>query len=141
MRSATEKKVKGTIQHFGQDMLKKVGSSDTFDINSKATKAFMKEFTGARINGITKVTQGRVAKIVEAGYDAGHSTAKIAETLADKFDQWSEGRAFVMAKTEVNSASNFGAWEGMAQAEVEKKEWLSTQDDAVRETQIGRAHV
>lgn len=134
MRNATVGKVKDTIRHFGQDMLNTVGSKDTFNINSKPTKEFLKEFAGARINGITKVTQERVAKIVSSGYEAGHSTAKIAKSLSDKFDQWSEGRAFVMAKTEVNAASNFGAWEGMAQANVEEKEWLSTQDDAVRET-------
>lgn len=136
LRKRAEPVAKQTIVQFGTQLLSDVGSTDPFNVSSPSVKAFLKEFGGKRIVRINTTTQKRVAKLLSRAVDEGKTTHEIAKELSAKFDQWSKGRAFVIAKTEVNTASNFGAWEGITQAGIEQKEWLSTQDGNVRDTHV-----
>jgi SPP1 gp7 family putative phage head morphogenesis protein len=125
--------VKETIQFFGSLMVSDVGG-DSFNVNSPSAKAYLKKFGAEKITRINNSTKVRINNLLVREFEKGSSIDAIAKQVSDKFDQWSEGRAWVMAKTEINGASNFGAHEGMVQAGVEQKEWLATNDDAVRET-------
>ena len=125
---------KSTIQKFGVQLMEDVGATDPFNLSSKRVQHYMANFAAKKIADVTKTTQARVAKTMTRAVDEGKTTEQIAKLLTDQFDQWSTGRAMTVARTEVGAASNFGAFEGMQQAGIEQKEWLATDDDAVRET-------
>lgn len=128
--------VKQTIIKFGSSMMEDLGVTDPFSLSSPAAKKYLRTFAAKKITGINNVTKARVRNVLVAANEEGKTTAQIAKILADKFDRWSEGRAWTVARTEINGASNFGAFEGMSQAGIEKKEWLATDDDAVRESHL-----
>lgn len=126
--------VKETIIKFGSQLLDDVGVTDPFNVKSPAIKKYLQNYAAKKIARINKTSQDRVRSMLVKATDEGKSTDQIAKMLADKFDTWSKGRAYTVARTEINSASNFGAHEGMVQAGVEEKEWLATDDDNVRES-------
>jgi len=134
MKIRTSPVVKATVQSFGQDMLGTVGVDSTFNMKNPRVTKFLSDFGGNRLTKVTKTTQKRVGKILARAVDEGKTVDEMAAIIADKFDQWSEGRAFSIAVTELTRASNFGDLEGMMQAEVEKKEWLATIDAVTRDT-------
>ncbi len=125
---------KETIVKFGQQLITDVGSDQAFNIKSKAVSDYLKEFGGSKITGINKTSQSRIGDMLSRMVDQGKTTDEMADAISDKFDQWSEGRAYSIARTEIGGASNFASLEGMTQAGVEQKEWLATQDDVVRDT-------
>lgn len=134
LKKRTTPIVKATIQHFGSQLMDTVGVTDPFSMSSAAVKKYLANYSGPILNGINKTTKDRVRKTLVQLVEEGKSTKQIAQVLADKFDHWSTGRAMTNARTIVGAASNFGTFEGMQQAGIEEKEWLATDDDAVRES-------
>lgn len=126
--------VKNTVQHFGAKLVGEIGGVDPFNISSLATRQFLKKFSAEKIVGINNSTKSRVRTLLTRMESEGASTKKIAAALTEQFDAFSAGRSFVIARTEIAGASNFGAFEGMVQAGVEQKEWLATDDGDVRES-------
>lgn len=134
MRKATTPVVKETVKHFGQKMLDDADVDLTFNANTKVIRKYIKQFSGEKITGITKTTKARIRATLEQAIAAGKTDAQIAKILSKKFDRWIGGRAKVIAHNEVAQASNFASWEAMRQAEIERKQWLATNDERVRDT-------
>jgi len=73
-------------------------------------------------------------KTLASGVDVGESIPKLAERISGVFTDAKGYRSTLIARTEVLNASNSGALEAYKQSGVvEKKEWLSTMDDRVRD--------
>jgi len=126
--------VRGSVAAAGERAVQAIVPGIRFDLSNRDVTRFLKKFGGERIGDINASTQRRVARVLERGIEAGDATATIAADISDLFDDMSDGRAFNIARTEIGRASNFGALEGYSQAGVDQKEWLATQDAAVRET-------
>ena len=69
---------------------------------------------------------------LEAGLDAGESTAKLAARVKATFNTMSKARATVIAKTETSAAYGTARQEAMQQAGVAFKGWLTSGNSNVR---------
>lgn len=128
------KTVRNTVVSFGDAAAKEVINDATFNVNSPKVREFMRRFGAERIRDINIHTRDRVRDVLVDGIDSGASIEDIAADIEHVFKVAEGSRSVTIARTEVARSSNFGATEGYRQAGVEEKEWLATQDAAVRET-------
>ena len=89
---------------------------------------------------LAKDVQRKIVKILAGAEEATSLPAAIAEVL-DKLEAEMKvmldqmgARAEMIARTEVNSAVSFGRQQQMIEDEVEKHEWVSSRDGAVRDS-------
>jgi len=89
---------------------------------------------GTSVNGTTR---DAIAETVANGMNNNESIADIKQRLEHVFDVAERSRAGTIARTEATGGFNFGNLEGMIQSKlVEKHEWLTVQDEVVRESHM-----
>lgn len=71
----------------------------------------------------------RLATVLATGYEQGLSMDKIAAAISAEFDYFSDVRAQRIARTEIMSASGFGAVEGYKQSGIEKIQIYAAHDE------------
>ena len=81
-------------------------------------------------------TNKRIKKILEKAEEEGLSIKEKAELIKSKFAEISISRAKRISVTETFGASNFGTYEGIIQAKIPKKMWITSRDERVRETHL-----
>lgn len=102
--------------------------SDPRVVSWLSTKAF--KFA----DEINTTTEEALRKTLEEGVKAGEAIADIEKRIADVFDIARGSRTQMIARTEVISASNKGAFEAYRQSRVVKGvEWISSRDERVRD--------
>lgn len=88
------------------------------------------------IEGTTKKQVQRIVKkLVEGNIADGNPNADLADELLEEFDALTKGRARTIARTEVMMASTNASLEAVKSLQIPnlKKEWISIQDDRVRD--------
>jgi len=79
----------------------------------------------------------KLAAEISDGLQSGESMAEIADRVsaatAGVYDNMSQNRAMVIARTETAASVNAGQYEVYKGEGVERKEWLATQDDRTRD--------
>lgn len=105
-----------------------------WDITHPLSKALL-EATGARTgerlgNTIRPVLQDTLA----VAYAEGLSVDDAADLIRTKFVEAAPGQADMLARTDLNSLSNGGSVMAAQMVGVTTKEWLTAEDDKVRET-------
>ncbi len=121
------------IKTRGQRAAKLVGA-ETFNITDKIKK-FIDKKTIKFATEVNDTTQNKVKEALKAGVDAGEGAIELGKRVADVFKTREGYDSQRIARTEVISASNEADLEAFKQSDVvEKKEWLATMDDRVRES-------
>ena len=135
----------------------KVGSEfakDTYNRlkPQKAEYSFEDEFNdyiereaGSRITSMTAETKRQAEKILrntltetaEMGLGATETARQIRKELEKRGIMINQWRALRIARTEVMTASNEGAFVGAKSAGATKKYWIPTYDSRTRDTHIG----
>lgn len=142
MRRTSDKYISGTYYDFAVTSGKRAKPNFNFNlqdpkslfwIESKQVK-LVKEVTAYTKQKLSKAIVDSVAEAVAEGFEASETIRQITARIEDTFKFAAEGRAERIARTEIISASNAGALEGLSQAGVEFKEWLSSRDSRVRDT-------
>lgn len=87
---------------------------------------------------VNNTTHKEVQDVVRAGFTEGLGVEEIAEKLQEEvFElQHISRRARLIARTEVAGAQNFGTQKGMQLGGYERKMWLTSRDDRVRESHM-----
>lgn len=126
--------IKNSVDVSGKAVMVDLGVDVTFDVTDKEAVEFIRErslFYAKEVNGTTRKA---LRKTLAEGFKAGESIPKLSRRVRDVYDIADKTRSMVIARTEVISGSNFGSWEGMKQSKVvQKKEWLTSKDDRVRD--------
>jgi HK97 family phage portal protein len=105
---------------------------ESFDATNPRLIAFILA-RGNKIKDANQTTFESIARVLAEGDQAGDTIDDLAKRVAGVFDAAIEGRARVIARTEVLSAANMGAMEAARQSEVvESKSWLATDDERTR---------
>lgn len=86
-----------------------------------------------KITKINATTQKLVAGQLKQGLEAGESLTELTNRLKDNFG-FSLKRSQRIARTQTAGAVNSGRHYGMKATGVDKKGWLSSRDDGVRDT-------
>jgi hypothetical protein len=74
---------------------------------------------------------------LEEGFDAGETTAELADRVKGVFNQLTDGEALRVARTETNIAYNAARHDALGSAGIEYKAWLSSHGDRVRPGHAG----
>ena len=111
-----------------------LGISGAFDVTNPEVIKWIKKRVGLLIKSISNTTLEKLRKALAAGVDAGESIPLLAGRISDVFVDAKGYRSTLIARTETIASSNSGALEAYKQSGVvEKKEWLATMDDRVRD--------
>ena len=133
---ATKGVIYETVDAFGKQMVRDLAVEISFDIDNPRVIAYLDHASSRRITRINNTTRAAVRRQLSEGVAAGESIPKLADRIQSVFKTASDSRARTIARTETISASGFGNLEAMTQADITQKEWLSTMDDATRDTHV-----
>lgn len=121
------------IKTRGQRAAKLIGA-EGFDITDKIKK-FIDKKVFKFADEVNETTKARLKETLKEGVGVGEGIDELSDRIADVFKQREGYDTERIARTEVISASNEADIEAYKQSEViEKKEWLATMDDRVRES-------
>jgi SPP1 gp7 family putative phage head morphogenesis protein len=79
--------------------------------------------------------RGDVMDTISQAYNAGLGTNETAALVRQQFEAMASYEAKRIAQTEVNSAQNFGKFARMSDARVSFGQWITAQDERVRDTE------
>jgi SPP1 gp7 family putative phage head morphogenesis protein len=97
------------------------------------TVAHLQEFGGRQVE-INRITQNLIGQTLAEGVLEGEGIVLLSERIQAVFEAASKRRSRTIARTEVNASANFTNIEAFRQSGiVERKQWIATLDDRVRE--------
>lgn len=108
----------------------------------KLMREWIKNNLGKKITGISNTTREQITVIVNDGQEIGLTADEIARRIRENVgNQFSRSRALMIALTETHSASMYASQTTNRLIADElgvklKKEWISTNDDATRESHL-----
>jgi HK97 family phage portal protein len=125
------------LEAWGNAALADIGVAQSFTMVDPFVVSHLENFSGTKIVGINETTQDAVRNAMQEGIRDGDGPAALANRISGVFEQASQHRAVTIARTEVVGSSNFGTWNAYKQSKaVEKKQWVSTLDDRVRDQHL-----
>lgn len=117
----------------GPEAFAEIGAPGEFKMDHRDVVAWLKEHAYERGTLITDTTAEMVARAVEASTAAGESIQELTDRIA-ALGQVRRHEAQRIARTETAAGYNFATNEAFVQSGiVEETEWLTAQDDAVRD--------
>ncbi len=121
--------VKEVVKEEGKEVTERLGGE--YEVSPNAER-FIQERSNNLAGQITDTTFSRLKNSVEEGYRQGENYRQIADRVRDKYDQISQGRAEVIARTEAHTAAQHGNFDGYGQTGVKTKIWTAVMDSATR---------
>ncbi len=128
------------VEAGGQEIIDLIQAGGEFDVTLPEVRAAL----GVRVNEfsrfVNETTDKKIKQVInEALQDTvGQSQEQIAEAIKTRlthlFDEMTPTRARTIARTETVAANNLGVQEGMRQAKVQRKMWITSRDDRVRDS-------
>lgn len=142
MDGAVRKRVRDAYFDFAVSAGRAVDPSFDFNLKDPAARAWIdskvfqlvQEVNDHTLEEISDSVREAVEEAVREGYSRSETIAQIVDRIDDVYDFAMKGRAERIARTEVISASNAGALDGMKGAGAEKKEWVASRDSKVRDS-------
>ena len=111
-----------------------------FDTFNSRIRKWISRSAAKKVTYILDTTKTALAGVIKK--EAEKTTQEIAKAIRETFLQWegeltTVGRSWVIARTEIGAASNYGHREGALQVQEDLgylvlKEWSTSQDDRVR---------
>jgi len=127
--------IRNTLVAFGQEALENLITDATFSARDPRVVEFLATWGAERVTGmINETTQTHIQAALIRGLESGQTTAEMADAIDRVFTARSSSLTIV--RTEITRASSFGTETGIRQAGAPRKQWLSTQDGAVRDTHV-----
>jgi len=132
------------VEFFGNEMWKDLELRD-FDPYTAPMADFIDAHVAEAVKEISLTSKTRIKRAVQAGLDEGKSSYDISRDIRGMYNGWSgpyirpehaiASRCMTIARTEVGGALGYGHQEAAKQSGVvEKKTWLTSGDDRVRES-------
>lgn len=124
------------IRDFGQTVYNELINKKMFSIFAFGVYSWIASIALARAKKVSGYSRLVVLNIVKRANEEGwniNTTAKVIRLLF--INSFSKKRAIKIARTEVNTASNYGSFAGAKQTGLElKKFWIDTNDSRTRPT-------
>lgn len=122
-----------TLAEKAKEEIKDYGLGIDFSLTNPRVSAWLATKSFKFAEELNRTTEDALHSALEEAVKAGESISDVEKRIADVFDIARGSRTNTIARTEVISASNKGAYEAYRQAGVEKTEWISARDEKVRE--------
>jgi len=128
------------FKESGEDAMQLISIDKPFDIE-KATGPRILDLLIKRAtffaNAINNTTLTRLTETLAEGIAAGEGIKKLEDRILEVYDEFSDYRATLIARTETNAVVNEAHLEAYNQSEiVEGKEWVGTLDDRIRDEHL-----
>ena len=109
---------------------------DPWDYN---IQTYLKTMAARKVTQITETTREEMRDMITLARDMSMTMDDIAGAIMTKFEQYSDYRAFRIARTEVVAASNFGSYfAALESSDIiggdMEKEWVDSDDSRVRDS-------
>ncbi|MBC3889505.1 phage portal protein [Acetobacterium paludosum] len=102
-------------------------------IQNDALMAWAKAHAAEQVTYVMDTTKDQIKRIIADGLKNGASNAEMADSISNLEEINSVGRARAIANTEVHNSIMFGNHKAQSDAGIEKREWVTAGDEAVRE--------
>jgi len=142
MKNASGRIIRGVYYDFAVSMARQI--KPEFDFNLKDPYAeqwiaakvsrLVRQANEYTLEQISQETADAVQEAVAAGFSEGDTIAQVIDRIDSVYQFAMDTRADRIARTETIGAANAGGFEAMKKTGVQRKEWLSSRDDRVRET-------
>jgi hypothetical protein len=111
----------------GQQVAEEVGAGTQlrFDLEAPAVRRRLERQT-VRIRQVNETTRDLVRSSLVDGLDAGETLSEIGDRVASEMDIQAGRRSWVIAQTEMHEAVSGGRHEGLKQAGIKHKSWLTS---------------
>lgn len=129
--AAMRQVAKGALDEAGQQVFTEIGLDDVFTMAPEKVLLHLRARENLLKNTAAAIHR-EVMDSLEAGIQAGESTAKLAGRVKTTFNGISDRRAVTIAQTETNTAYNYARQDSMTQAGVTHKQWLTSGNRNVR---------
>lgn len=120
-----------TLEQSAKDEAERYGFA-SFDITNPRVAKWLDEKAFKFADEVNSTTEELLHKELTDAIAAGDSVDTVAKRIEEVFDAARGYRSETIARTEVVSASNKGAFEMYAQAGVQQSEWITARDGEVR---------
>lgn len=126
------------VQQWGERVMGDLPVDLRFNMLNPKVKEHLREFGGDRIGGLVDdTTRQKLKDTLVAGVQEGEGIDDLAKRVSSVFDEASNMRAQLIARTEVIRSSNFAAQSAFEQSGVvEARKWLATPDDRTRDEHL-----
>lgn len=121
----------GALTAAGKQVFAELGKDDPFNYPPERVMQFLRERQNRLRDVADSVFEG-IRSEIEAGLEAGDTMDQLAARVRAAFNEASRSRAKRIAMTETAAAYGVGRQEGMTQAGVRFKRWLTSGGDNVR---------
>lgn len=119
------------LQLAGEQLLAEVGKDLPWQMPAPKATEFLREREN-RIKDASEAIHGQIMRELEMGLQEGDTLAQMASRVKGSFNQLSNGRALVIARTETSAAYGVARKEAMRSAGIEYKRWLVSGNSNVR---------
>jgi HK97 family phage portal protein len=120
------------IKESGADAFQLLGSDFEFHLSGEIN-SWLDKRASLFADEITATTYDKLKAQFQESLDAGESRQDLVKRIEGTYDGFSDGRARVIARTEVHGATTKGTLEGYKQAGAPIKIWVAVQDENTRE--------
>jgi SPP1 gp7 family putative phage head morphogenesis protein len=122
------------VDGWARDVLRELDQEARFDILNPLILEHLEEFSGTRISDINATTLDAVRDALTEGVAIGEDIEHLAKRVRDVFDDATDVRATIIARTEVMRSSNWATHEAhKASGVVDMKRWVATYDGRARD--------
>ena len=117
-------------------VLNRAGIQLSWDLVEPRALEVLEELSFRASERLMQRVTGDVRGVLLRGVEDGLGTREIGDRLRDEIRDLSARQSEVIARTEVNSASNRGSYLAMEEAQVEYVQWLAAQDARTRPSHL-----
>jgi len=124
-----------TLKAGAEDILREINDEFTpFDTDNEAIREFLARTIAADVTKMLDTQKELVRDLVRQAAEEQWTIRRLEQEFRDRHIRNERFRSMMIARTETAKLYNKGATEGMAEAGVTAKEWLSARDEDVRES-------
>lgn len=125
--------IKSIYEKLGKQAIADVGVEGiSFSVGSPAALNFLNGHVARFSYEVNKSTRDSLREALAEKISTGATQADFSASVADIFDQAKGYRSARIARTETAIAGNAGIIDGLKQAGIEAKRWISSRDEKVR---------
>lgn len=130
-RGAMESQQKAGLKLAGQQLFEELGKTDPFASPPAAVTEFLAQREN-KLRGVPQAVFDRVKATLQAGLDAGETTAQLSARVKSEFNGLADEDARRIAQTETAAAYGAGRDQAMRAAGIQFKAWLTSGNANVR---------
>jgi len=123
--------LKETIRQTAQDVVSEF-STGAIDMSMPSVRNEIGRRAAQMSTFVNGTTNKEIKSLLEDAEARRLSISQKADLIGKKFDEISPARAKTIARTETMGAANHGTLEGIRQAKVDGKQWITSRDERVR---------